>query len=264
MSSGPYIIGVSSQKGGVGKTTVSVNLAVALRTFNYRVLLIDSDTTNPSIGFHMGLEKANVGYRNVVYGKVDIKDAIAIHDPTGLYVLPGTLNTKQFVPLTSKIDEFGNALRKSNYDFIIFDTAPGSVEGDLSRYYDEALILTTPEMSACTSSIRLANMYNQIKVAHNIVVNRVRNRKYEISLKEIEEIYEKKVHGVLPEDEIVPVSISQHIPAYLISPHSKFSTNIKNIARKYSSVRSQSAPATKKRSVLSGFIELLKRLFSRN
>ena len=48
-----------------------------------------------------------------------------------------------------------------NYDFVVFDTAPGFVEEDLSNYYNGALIVTTPDMASCTSSIRLVT--NMIK-----------------------------------------------------------------------------------------------------
>ncbi len=229
----PYIIGVSSQKGGVGKTTVSVNLAVALESFNYKVLLIDSDTTNPSVGVHLGLERANTGFRDVIYGKAELNDAIVVHSATGLHILPGTLSTKPFVPPLEKIERLGKMIKNANYDFVIFDIAPGFVEGDLSTFYNEALILTTPEMSACTSSLRLAHEYDQIKVKHNLVVNRIRNKRYEISMGEIEEIYEKRVLAEIPEDDAVPTSIAEHIPAYLAAPRSRFAITVRNIARNY-------------------------------
>ncbi len=255
----PYILGVSSQKGGVGKTTISVNLSIALKSFNYKVLLVDSDTTNPSIGFHLGLERVNIGYRDVLYDKAELTDAIAVHGATGLHVLPGTINSKPFTPSATNIQKLGNKMMKSNYDFIIFDTAPGFVEEDLSSYYNEALILTTPEMSACTSSIRLAHEYDQIKVKHNLIVNRIKNRKYEISIGEIEDIYEKRVTGAIPEDEIVPISVSEHIPAYVVSPNSRFSSSIRNVARKYASgSESHSTPASARGGGILGF---LRRLF---
>lgn len=109
----PYLIGVSSQKGGVGKTTISVNLSVALKSFNYKVLLIDSDTSNPSIGFHMGLEKANIGYRDVVYGRADLEDAVAVHGATGLHVLPGTINAKHFSPTSANIEKLANRIKRA-------------------------------------------------------------------------------------------------------------------------------------------------------
>lgn len=257
----PYIIGVSSQKGGVGKTTISVNLSVALKSFNYRVLLIDSDTANPCIGVHLGLEKANIGYRDVIYDKADINDAIAVHGATGLHILPGTISSKPFTPPLENIQKFGRKIESLNYDFVIFDIAPGFVEGDLSSYYNEALILTTPEMSACTSSLRLAHEYDQIKVKHNLVVNRIRNKKYEISIGEIEEIYEKKVLGEIPEDEVVPISISEHIPAYLVSPSSKFAVGIRGIARNYIAGTDVSLMNQRTAGFGSGIVQFLKRLF---
>jgi MinD-like ATPase involved in chromosome partitioning or flagellar assembly len=260
MLGNPYILGVSSQKGGVGKTTVSVNLAAALKSFNYKILLIDSDTTNPSIGFHMGLEKANIGYRDVLYGKAELEDAIAVHGSTGLHVLPGTINSKHFSPSQANIDKLGMKIKKGNYDFVIFDTAPGFVEEDLSRYYDEALILTTPEMSAATSSIRLAHRYDEVGVKHNMVVNRIKNKRYEISIGEIEEIYDKKLRGAIPEDEVVPISVSEHIPAYVISPNSKFATNIRGVARKYASGDLRLTTLSDKGEGIVGFLKRLFRL----
>ena len=58
--------------------------------------------------------------------------------------------------------------------------------------------------------------YDKIKINHNLVVNRVRNKRYEISVGEIEDIYEKKVSGVIEEDDIVPISVSEHIPAFIL------------------------------------------------
>lgn len=256
----PYIIGVSSQKGGVGKTTISVNLAVALKSFRYKVLLIDSDTSNPSVGVHLGLERANVGYRDLIYDKVDLNEAIAVHASTGLHVIPGTLSSKPFAPPLDKIQKLGKRMGGVNYDFVIFDIAPGFVEGDLSSYYNEALILTTPEMSACTSSLRLAHEYDQIKVPHNLVVNRIKNRRYEISIAEIEEIYEKKVLGQIPEDEIVPMSIAEHIPAYLVKPSSRFSIGVRGITRNYMYAVSPQYAAKSIAPPSGGIIAFLKRL----
>lgn len=229
----PFILGVSSQKGGVGKTTVSVNLAIALREAGYKVLLVDGDTTNPSAGFHLGIEKVNIGYSDLLYGKADLNDVIVVHASSGIHVIPGTISMKRMSPSQADIPKLGNKISKSSYDFVVFDTAPGFVEEDLSTYYDEALILTTPEMTACTSSIRLAHEYDQANVKHNLLVNRIRNRKYEISIHEIEEISEGRVVGALPEDEIVPISVSEHIPAYMLDINSKFSKGISRTSRKY-------------------------------
>ncbi len=233
--SGPYIIRISSQKGGVGKTTIAVNLGVILSLLSYKVLIVDCDYANPTVGFHLGMNQANVGYKDVLTGKADMNDALAMHSPSGLRVLPGTIGPYSFVPEEKDNARFLDMLSQTKYGFIILDTSPGFAFSEPFRYYSEALLVTTPEASSCTAVMRLARSYTEEKLKHNLVINRVRNRKYEFSIDEIEDMYENKAIAVLPEDDIVPTSISQHIPAFLINPKSNFSNAVKTLSRRYAS-----------------------------
>ncbi len=227
----PYIIRISSQKGGVGKTTVAVNLSVALQSMGYNVLLVDSDTSNPSVGFHLGVEKANVGYKNFVTGKANLRSTISVHAPSGVHVLPGLINARPFI-LTESVERIAvSAFKKTEYQFVVIDTEPGY--SGLTKYVDEALLITTPDMPSCSSILRLAREFDVMEVKHNLAINRIRNRGYEIHPKEIEEMYERRILGLLPEDEIVPVSIEEKIPAYLLDRRSKISGSIRTLARHY-------------------------------
>ncbi len=57
----PYIIRVSSTKGGVGKSAIAVNLAVSIEMYGYRTLIVDLDTINPSVGLYLGLANVSIG-----------------------------------------------------------------------------------------------------------------------------------------------------------------------------------------------------------
>lgn len=235
MSNGPYAIRVSSQKGGVGKTTIAVNLATALKLLNYKVLLVDADHTNPSIGFHMGFDQVNEGFMDVLNKKVSAKSVIITHAPTGLHVLPGKIGATAKIPTSNGMKDILLALKKESYDFIIFDTAPGFFPEPASymRSYNEAIIVTTPDMSSCTSAIRLASRYDKVGVKHSLIVNRIKNKGFEVTLREIEESYNGVMTGTIPDDDIVPLSISERIPAYLVSPNSRFSKQISKATRRY-------------------------------
>lgn len=265
----PYIIRISSQKGGVGKTTIAVNLGVALANLSQsKVLIVDADSTNPSIGFQVGLDDVNIGYEEVVRNKVDIKKAIVPHSPSGTYVLPGAIHAKAFSPNPGAIAEFMRKLSALSYDFIIIDTAPGLTPLGPSQFIDEALIITTPEMSACTSSVRLAKIFSNIGVRHGLLVNRVKNRRYEISMREINELYGNLAQGPVPEDEDVPEGVAEHIPAYLLDKKSEFSRSMKNVGRMYLAKKGMTmqesgagAPQYQgKRTTGGGLIGLIKRL----
>ncbi len=246
----PYIIRVASQKGGVGKTTISVNMACALQSNGYRTLLIDADTTNPSVGFHIGLEKSNIGYKQLLYSKAQLRDIISVHGPTGMHVVTGTINSKPFVAGEEEIRKLIQNLKKTSYNFVVVDTQPGYYTQGIAKYVDENLLVATPDMPSLASIIRVADMLNSEKARHSLIINRVRNRKYELHRREIEEMYEGRIVGSLPEDDIVPISIEEHIPAYIMDYRNRFAKSVQQLSRYYGSgnvYQEEGSSATRKR-----------------
>ncbi|MGC8586590.1 MAG: P-loop NTPase [Candidatus Micrarchaeia archaeon] len=244
----PYLIRVSSQKGGVGKTTISVNLAVALQKEGYKVLLVDGDTVNPSIGFHLGLEDVNIGLKELVTGKAQLVKVRVVHLPSGVHVVPGVLSQKEYMPTESMLKRLHETLSKTDYNFAIIDTMPGYTIEHIGSYYNEALLVSTPEMASVANVIRLATWFDKEHLKHTLVLNKVRGKRYELHEKEIEEMYEGKVAASLPDDETVPISIEEHIPAYIYNKRAPFSKAMRDLARFYGA-RSEATSEAEKRSV---------------
>ncbi len=232
----PFGVIVASHKGGVGKTTISVNIAVALKLLGYNVLLLDTDFTDPNIGVHLGLEDTDAGLLALAAGKITASRAISVHAPTGLHVLSCELEGSVAIPKLVYAVRLFNILLRSRYDFIVVDTPPGSFPISIFNKFTRlgkmmALIITTPDTTASTAAIKTAMMFDNANVAHELVINMDRKRRYSISPKEIREAYGKKAIAMLPFDESIPMSIGERIPAVLLKPRSGFSRGIIALAK---------------------------------
>ena len=230
----PYVIMISSQKGGVGKTTIAVNLAVALRLGNYKALLVDADYLNPSVGFILGLENINTGIRSVLSGKSTLQTAISVHAPTGLHVLGGELSYDSDTLKPEELSILMTQLKASKYDFVIIDTPPGFYPKEVIENISEALIVSTPEMASIVSAVRLAHKYEKKSLKHTLVLNMVKGKRYELSIEEIEDTYGTRVNAIIPLDEVVPISNSERIPAYMYGKRSDFVGGISKLVGLYS------------------------------
>lgn len=126
------VIAVANQKGGVGKTTTSVNLSACLATLKRKVLLIDSDPQgNATSG--LGFDKRGIKqciYDVLVNDDVNMEDIIKHSKYENLDVAPATINLAgaeiELVNLMSRESRMKNALEKvkHNYDYVIIDCPP--------------------------------------------------------------------------------------------------------------------------------------------
>ena len=165
-----HIVAVSSGKGGVGKSTVAVNLAIALARLGYRVGLLDTDIFGPSIPKMLGVEDAKVYAVNK-----DGRDLIVPVEKCGIKFLSIGFFVK---PTTATLWRGGmacNALKQliadadwGELDYFILDTPPGTSDIHLTLLQTlkltGAVIVSTPQQVALADAIKGIDMYRNEKV----------------------------------------------------------------------------------------------------
>ena len=192
----------ASQKGGVGKTTISLNLAVALTYQKYQVLLVDSDLESASASEQLGIKTDGKGYVEAIKGNAKIEETIFAYEPIDLYVLPGSPANDAIPPKPSDVAEFYSQLKKLDYDFIIVDSPPGLFNAEIARYFDEVVILTMPDPVSAEANSRMAEYCKRFKLEHRLLINRGGYSKYDLDKEEVERLFGDVAFQVIPEDKI--------------------------------------------------------------
>jgi ATP-binding protein involved in chromosome partitioning len=159
------IIAVASGKGGVGKSTVSVNLALALRQLGARVGLIDADLYGPSIPTMMGL----TGQRpkmTELYGSPKIVPLEAYGIPVisiGFLLEPEQAVVLRGPRLSAIIKQFFNDILWPELDYLIVDLPPGTGDIQLSLVQTVpvtgVVMVTTPQEVALIDAVKAMNMF---------------------------------------------------------------------------------------------------------
>jgi septum site-determining protein MinD len=230
-------MGIVSGKGGVGKSTIAVNLAALFTSSEIDNLLIDGDTSNPSVGLHLGVWQHSYGLQDVLAGKIAPEEAIVLHPATGIRLIPSSL---RYVKETS-MKNLPHMLDKIKvYKFITIDSPPGlsSDVENIMKSCNELVIVTTPDVPSVTSATKIIDLAEDMRIpVAGLVVNRILNKKYELHMKEIESVCNTRIIGKIPEDYRIPESIAVKVPVTAYSPASPASVAIGELASELSGQR---------------------------
>lgn len=228
------LIVISSGKGGVGKTTTSVNLATTLSKQGKSVILVDGNLTTPNVGLHLGLTKFPVTLNDVLKGEATLTDAIYIH-PLGFKLVPGSLSIRSFSEINSrKLKKLFDDLRDMA-DFVIVDSAAGLGNESISvlKNADEVILVTNPELPAVTDAFKIVTLAKEIGVpVKGVVLNRVRKENFDLGFRAIESLLETPITSVIHDDKMMREAVYRKKPISHIKPKSHSARQYHHLARR--------------------------------
>jgi len=223
-------IGVISLKGGVGKTSSVVSLGAAMADFGKSVLLVDANFSAPNLGYHLNIIDPEATIHDAMNRLINLKDAIYVFNDN-LHILPASMFSRLMVnPLKLK-DKL--SYWKNKYDYIVLDSSPALNDETLGAMLasDELLVVTTPDLPTLGTTLKAVKVAKQRDTPIiGLILNKVHNKNFELSLDDIEEAADVPVMAVVPHDMNVLKSLAEFLPVGNFKPNSGASQEYKKLA----------------------------------
>ena len=260
------IIVITSGKGGVGKTTVTSNLGMAIARLGRRVALVDADFGLRNLDLLLGLEN------RVVYTAVDVLagqcrlEQALVKDKRqeGVVLLPAAQSRTKESVSPDQMKKLVGALTQK-YEYVVIDSPAGIEMGfqNAIAAAQEALIVTTPEIAAVRDADRVVGLLEAqgIKRIH-LIINRLKPKMVQaeqmMSVQDVQELLAVPLIGVIPDDERVIVASNRGEPLVLSENVSLPAMAMNNIARR---LEGEKVPFLDLMAEHGSFINRIRRLF---
>lgn len=263
---GAKVVTITSGKGGVGKTTTTANIGVALARLNKKTVVIDADIGLRNLDVVMGLENRIVyDLVDVIEGRCRLRQAMIKHKQFGdLYLIPAAQTRDKTAISPADMIHITDKLR-NEFDFIIIDSPAGIERGFRNAIApaDEVLIVTNPEVSAVRDADRIIGLIEaDNKGPAHLILNRLNiamvNKGEMLSADDVTDILGISIMGIVPEDEHVIPASNSGVPVTL-NENSKAGVAFRNIARR---LTGETVPMMELKAESDTFFQRLAKLFT--
>lgn len=238
------VITVASGKGGVGKTNLSVNLAISISQLGGRVLLMDADMSLANVDIMLGLQ-AKYNLSHVLDGQKTLQDII-VDGPGGIKIIPAASGIKRMAQLSALenagiIQAFSEL--SDELDVLIVDTAAGIADSVVSycRAAQEVIVVVCDEPASITDAYALVKVLSRDYqlTRFRLVANMARSsahsqRLYQKFARVCEQFLQVRVDyfGMVPFDQALRDAVQKQVPVTLGQPMSPSSQAFREMAKK--------------------------------
>ena len=262
------VIAITSGKGGVGKSTISVNLGYALYSLGFKVALFDADIGLANLDVLLRIN-AKKNIFNVLKGECELKD-IAVDIEEGFVLIPGEsgediikyANEANLSSFFSQLDFL------SDFDFFIIDTSAG-IDKRVQVFLDGAddvLVVTVPEPAAITDAYAMVKVISEKRDLIYMVLNEVANEKearnvfktiFNVAQKNIKKDFRLQMMGFVQKNKIISTSSIKRELFTKEFPNASVSEQVLGIAKKLAKISERKVLDNK-----NGITGFFKKIFS--
>ncbi|MBI4151489.1 P-loop NTPase [Candidatus Woesearchaeota archaeon] len=225
-------IAIVSGKGGVGKTTSTLNLGQALTDLGKKVVLLDGNLVTPNLALHLGLISPEGTLNKFLRKEKSLKEVLYFHE-SGISVIPSSPSYNEFQKTNpQKLDKVFEHL--DNVADIVLVDCPSGLGYEVSQILkntDEALLVVNPTLSSLMDglkTIQLAKSYNNIITG--VILNMSHGGRFELSKKEVEEIIGHLVLAEVRYDRKMRKALHRQVSLNYLYPRSRSARAFKAVA----------------------------------
>jgi len=240
------VITVTSGKGGVGKSNVSVNLAIQLRKMGKKVIIFDADFGLANVEVIFGIvPKYNLF--DIIYNNKTISEVLT-NGPLGIEFLSGGSGVNELLKLDkAQVDFLVQKLNELDKyaDVVIIDTGAGISDSVISFIHasNEIILVTTPEPTSVTDAYAVLKAIKNNKIDNvqkniNVLINRVTSDEEGMDIfNKLDRVTKKflglelKNIGFLPEDKSLPKAVIEQKPVSILFPRSNITKGFEKLSQ---------------------------------